>query len=125
MRLLLDTHVILWGLQDDPHLKPGCRDLISDPNHEVFYSIASVWEICIKIAKGNLVVPDDLQLALEYSMFRQLPIKFEHALEIRALPLHHRDPFDRMLIAQARIENLTLVTRDPRIQKYDVQTMEA
>lgn len=113
MGFLLDTHVILWTLQGNRELDAACCALIADMTNEVFYSLASVWEICIKVSRGNLKIPDDLEAALEKVPLSQLPFTFEHALEFRALPYHHRDPFDRMLIAQARIEKLTLVTHDP------------
>jgi PIN domain nuclease of toxin-antitoxin system len=119
MPLLLDTHVVLWWLIDDPGLSEAIKDSL-DHEPDVYVSTATVWEVAIKHALGKLVGPADLPEAVRDSGFRSLPIADDHAIAAARLPLHHRDPFDRMLIAQALVEGLTLVTRDPEIQKYDV-----
>ncbi|MFC4555669.1 type II toxin-antitoxin system VapC family toxin [Georgenia faecalis] len=121
MRLLLDTHVLLWWLTDDDSLSSAEKDLI-DTAPEVFVSAASVWEISIKQAAGKLSVPDGFSDALSRSGLRELPIRFQHARLAGALPALHRDPFDRMLVAQAQCDQLTLLTRDPAILDYDVAT---
>ena len=124
-RLLLDTHTLLWWLADDPRLGPHTRTLIADGANEVYVSAASAWEISIKKALGKLKAPADLDSVVQDEGFAQLEISFFHGEKAGELPPLHRDPFDRMVIAQARVENLTLVTRDPRILKYEVALLEA
>ena len=124
-RLLLDTHTLLWAIQDDPRLDAEARRVIADRSNEVYVSSASVWEISIKRAQGRLEAPDNLAAATAQTEFVELPISNLHAELAGSLPLHHRDPFDRMLVAQAKVEDLVLVTRDPHIMSYDVQTLMA
>ena len=125
MRLLLDTHTFLWWVSDWREIAEPAREVIADPNNEVFVSAVSGWEIGIKKAKGRLVAPDNLAAVVEEKRFEHLPLTFDHAERAATLPPRHRDPFDRMLIAQAQAEGLTLVTRDSRIPLYDVSTMSA
>ena len=119
MKLLVDTHVVIWWLADDPTLAEDVKTQL-DHEPEVFLSAATVWEVAIKQAIGKLIEPADLPERIRDSGLRELPITAQHALTAARLPLLHRDPFDRMLIAQARCEDLTLVTRDPQILRYDV-----
>lgn len=123
MRLLLDTHALLWWLDDDPALSEVAREGIADPNSEVLVSAASVWEAEIKAATGRLDLRVDLLDQIAINRFVELPVTARSAVEAARLPLHHRDPFDRMLIAQARVEGLRLVTRDARVASYDVATL--
>lgn len=126
MRLLLDTHTLLWWWGDDPRLDTSARTRIEDPVNSVFVSIASVWEIAIKTRLGRLRMPlDSVRSLITESGFVTLGIDLPHALGVADLPDHHRDPFDRMLVSQARFEDLTLVTRDPAISRYDVKTVPA
>ena len=128
MDLLLDTHAILWWLQDSRRLGARARKAILDPQASVYLSSASVWEIAIKSGLGRLrlrVDPEECIPALFAEGFLPLPIGIHHALAVRTLPLHHADPFDRILIAQARSDSLTLVTADPQIEAYDVRTLDA
>ena len=126
MRLLLDTHTLLWWWGDDPRLGSSARTRIEEPANTVFVSIASVWEIAIKMPLGRLRMPlDRVRSLITESGFVTLGIHLPHALGVADLPDHHRDPFDRMLVTQARIEDLTLVTRDPAISRYDVKTVPA
>lgn len=125
MNLLLDTHVLLWWLDDNPILSSDARNTIASGESDVFVSAATAWEIAIKKALGKLVVPDDLEAAIVASGFQELPITVAHATAAGALPPHHTDPFDRMLIAQAQLENLTLVTHDERFVAYDVPILRA
>ena len=125
MRLLLDTHVLLWCLADSPELSADTRGLVIDGSNEVAVSVASAWELAIKQATGKPRAPDDLAEALEDAHLMPLPITLQHALAAGALPMHHRDPFDRMLIAQALIEGLTIVTRDVRFEPYGVPLLAA
>ena len=124
MRLLLDTHVLLWWLADDPALPPRTISVIG-AERDVYVSAASAWEIAIKRALGKLEAPDDLAGAVTACDFRQLPVGFEHAALAGALPRHHDDPFDRMLVAQARLEGLTIVTGDARFARYEVPVLAA
>jgi PIN domain nuclease of toxin-antitoxin system len=122
VRLLLDAHVVIEWLSDDPALSDDTKTLIDD-EPEVYVSAATIWELAIKQTLGKLKEPADLPERVRYAEFRELPITFEHAISAGRLPLIHRDPFDRMLVAQARCEGLTLVTRDTAIQKYDVAVL--
>ena len=125
MRLLLDTHVLLWWLADDAGLNPNARSLISSAESTVFVSAVSAWEISIKQALGKLEAPDDLEAQLLRHHFSPLAISIGHALAAGALPRHHEDPFDRLLVAQAKLEGLTVATRDPRFEPYGVPTLAA
>ena len=121
MRLLLDTHIALWALTDDPRLSQRARALIDDPANQVLVSAATVWEIAIKHALGRDDMPISADEALEW--FRQagydlLPITPAHAAAVEHLPDHHRDPFDRLLVAQAITEPLRLLSRDPLVVRY-------
>ncbi|GAD84770.1 type II toxin-antitoxin system VapC family toxin [Nocardia asteroides] len=123
MSLLLDTHVILWWLTDDPALGADLRDRL-DHDPDVYVSSASIWEIAMKQASGKLAGPADLPERVVGSGFLPLPIDARHTIEAARLPSIHRDPFDRILVAQARCEELTLVTRDPYCLRYDVAVLE-
>lgn len=120
MSLLLDTHALLWWLADDPALTVEARTTIRAAGTRVFVSAATAWEISIKQALGKLEAPDDLEAALAASRFQSLPMTIPHALTAGRLPRHHEDPFDRMLIAQAQHEQLTVVTHDPKFGLYNV-----
>lgn len=125
MNLLLDTHAFLWAIDNSPELSQKARDAIVDGTNIVFVSAATAWEIAIKKAIGKLKVPEgDYLEELKTHRFTPLDITTEHALTVESLPPHHKDPFDRMLVAQAQVENLTLVTRDPRIKAYAVKVIE-
>ena len=129
MNLLIDTHVLIWWSSNSRRLGRNARELISTSENAVWVSAASVWEISIRISVGRLEISGALNGRisddLERHGFRTLPIEVRHALAVRELPLHHRDPFDRMLIAQARCEDLTLLTADPATAAYDVRTVDA
>jgi PIN domain nuclease of toxin-antitoxin system len=118
VRLLLDTHVFLWWLADDKRLTAGEREAIRDPENGVYLSAASVWEIVIKQAFDRLRTPEPASVTVLRLGLQPLPIAFEHAEATAALPPLHNDPFDRLLIAQARVESLTLVSHDPAIRAY-------
>lgn len=125
MTLLLDTHVLLWWLDDPKRLSRAARRAIQDGSNPVYISAAVAWEITIKKALGKLDAPDDLEDAIEANRFLSLPITIPHALAVRSLPHHHRDPFDRILIAQALHEGFRLVNRDSEIAKYPVPQIVA
>lgn len=118
MRLLLDTHVLLWAVLNDPRLTATQAQAISEG--DLYLSSASVWEIGLKRAIGKLAVPDEIFDVAVDAGCRPLPISWTHAEAAAALPLHHADPFDRMLIAQARCEGLRLVSSDAKLAAYDV-----
>lgn len=119
MSTLLDTHVVIWWLTDDPTLADDVKDLL-DHDPDVYVSVASIWEVAIKQAIGKLTEPADLPERLRDSGFSVLAIETEHALVAARLPLIHRDPFDRILVAQALCENLTLLSRDTEVARYEV-----
>ena len=120
MKVLLDTHVLLWRLAADPALADRAGDVIADPGTTAVVSAATVWEIAVKQAAGRLDAPGDLLEVLEVDGLETLAMTAANALEAGRLPPHHADPFDRMLIAQARTEGLALVTVDRRFAEYDV-----
>ena len=124
MRLLVDTHVLLWWLADDDRLPEGPRDAVNTAQ-EVRLSTASVWEIAIKRKIGRLQVPEHYLEAVDAGEIDLLPITAQHAEIAGALPRHHDDPFDRMLVAQAKTDDLTLVTADRRLTEYDVPVLLA
>lgn len=124
MRLLLDTHVLLWWLAAE-HLRPKAAAAIASADSDVWVSAATVWEMSIKAGLGKLAVPDDLSDQLTHHGFEVLPITLPHALAVRSLPPHHADPFDRMLVAQSQVEDLALVTRNANIRRYAARVLPA
>lgn len=125
MRLLLDTHALLWWLFRLPHLGQRAAAAIEDPSSDVHVSAVSAAEIEIKRAIGKMDAPSDLDVQVKQDGFVDLPFTIRHGIALRDLAMHHRDPFDRMLIAQARAEGLTLVTSDRAMRAYDVPIMSA
>ena len=121
MRLLLDTHALLWSMNGDPRLGPEARALVSDPANEVLVSIASLWEIVIKASLGKLEGDiAKIDAAIDTQGFSRLDITLPDLQALALLPMHHRDPFDRMLIAQAQAEGLTFITDDRDALLYPV-----
>ena len=125
MKLLLDTHVVLWWLADDPRLSDAAVRAIANGSNDVLVSAASVWEVEIKRAKGTLEAPGDVVEQIEAAGFDLLSITGLHAREAGRLPGHHNDPFDRMLVAQAVVEDATLVSGDTVIPGYGVPVLAA
>lgn len=125
MRLLLDTQVVLWSLDRPERLTPAVVAALVDPRNAVEVSVVALWEISIKQSIGKLSVDGDLRDRIAAQSFTELPVTGEHAVAVRDLPLHHRDPFDRMLVAQARCEGLTLVTADRALTAYGVPVLDA
>ena len=121
-RYLADTHVLLWALALDERLRPQHRDVLA-AGQGVLVSIASLWEIAIKSGLGKLRMPPGLVEIIQASAIGFLPISVEHALHVATLPGHHGDPFDRMLVAQAQVEGLTVLTMDRNITRYDVAVL--
>jgi PIN domain nuclease of toxin-antitoxin system len=125
VRLLLDAHALLWWLGDDPTLSAGARASIAEPSNEIFVSAATVWEIAIKTALGKLEAPGSVAAALDAAGFDELPVTAADAEAAGALPPHHRDPFDRMLVAQATRLDAVIVTRDGVFTAYGVRVLSA
>ncbi len=126
MRLLLDTHVLLWALIEPDRLDPGLCDLLESPDHVVLFSAASIWEMSIKAALGRadfLVSPDRIVAAALDAGFEELPVRSAAALAVATLPHHHRDPFDRLLVAQAITEPARLYTADAALTAYSELVM--
>lgn len=127
MKYLLDTNIFLWSLNGDKKLKGEIREIIENPKSQIFVSIASAWEISIKNRAGKLPLKITLDKCFEILDFKILDITLIHTLEFNKLPLRkdHKDPFDRILISQARVENLTFITSDQKIWKYDLPLLKA
>ncbi len=129
MKYLVDTVVWLWSVGDVGRLNQAARDVLTSPEHELFFSAASVWEIAIKTGAGKMRLPGSARLVVPRETARQglrpLPVSYSHALAVCDLPMHHRDPFDRLLIAQALSEDLALITADHEMKKYSVEILWA
>jgi len=127
MRILLDTHTFLWWITADHRLSQRSIEVISDGNNELLFSAASGWEIAIKAGLGRLDVPDPLDRFVSEHLFRNhigvLPVHLSHALQAYTLPQLHRDPFDRLLVAQAQVERLPLLSSDRRLAEYDLDVL--
>ena len=127
MKVLLDTHAFLWAVSDDERLSDRARDLIADPDNDVYLSAASAYEIAVKTANGRLGLPEDpatyLQTRIATLGLRPLPVTVEHATEAAMLPPIHTDPWDRLLVAQGRLELLPILTTDAQVRRYDVETI--
>jgi PIN domain nuclease of toxin-antitoxin system len=133
VRALLDTHAFLWWITDDPRLSPRAREMPRDSNNELYFSAASGWEIAIKAQLGRLRLVEQRDLARSLAQFVveqlslntivPLPIQLHHALHVYTLPQHHRDPFDRMLVAQSQVEGLPILTADTQVVQYAVDVI--
>ena len=127
MRALLDTHAFLWWVTDDVHLSPRARAIIADGNNELFLSAASGWEMAIMTRLGKLHLPDNpasfVFEQLRINAIEPLAVQMTHALRVYSLPGHHRDPFDRILVAQAQVERMPIITADPQVAQYDVEIL--
>jgi PIN domain nuclease of toxin-antitoxin system len=127
MKVLIDSHVFLWWVLEEPRLTPAMREIISDGTNEVLFSAASAYELAYKADDGRLTLPEGAHAyitdRLDANGFDPLPIDVGHALAAASLPRIHRDPFDRLLIAQAQREGIPILTADPVIARYDVETI--
>lgn len=123
----MDTHVFLWWTTDDRRLSSRARMALEDGTDEIFFSAVSAWEIAIKARLGHIDFVGDVEQEIPehiaFNAFRILPVEVRHGLRVARLPLLHRDPFDRLLVAQAQIESLSILTNDPAISRYDVQAV--
>ncbi|MCB1062541.1 MAG: type II toxin-antitoxin system VapC family toxin [Verrucomicrobiae bacterium] len=124
MKVLVDSHIAVWWLDDPSRLSQRAREVIADPANEVFLSAATVWELGLKIAKGKLLMPVDFTDVLREDGFSDLPITVDHANASIHLPRHHGDPFDRLLIAQAIVDDLVLITRDAAMFEYELALLK-
>lgn len=122
---LLDTHVLLWWLAEPERLSAEARRIITDGANALYFSAAGAWEMAIKRTLGRLEYPGSLQEVLAENRIEPLPVTVAHALAVSDLPLHHRDPFDRIQIAQSRLEALAIITRDPEFTAYGVPLTRA
>ncbi|MDD5224309.1 MAG: type II toxin-antitoxin system VapC family toxin [bacterium] len=129
MRILLDTQIFLWWIADDSRLSEKAREIIRNSENQLFLSAASGWEIAIKAGLGRIRLPQNPQgfvsRQLSANSIESLPIQMSHALQTFALPLHHRDPFDRIIVAQAQLEKMTVLSSDPQIARYEVKVIDA
>jgi len=125
VKAIADTHVVLWWLSNDARLSPRLRALLGDAENEILWSMASSFEVAVKLAVGKLALPESASAffssLLNEDGFRLLPIENGHCARLAALPLHHRDPFDRMLVAQAQEEGVPLLSADAKLAMYDVE----
>ena len=124
MKVLLDTHAFLWSITGDDRLSKTAEEIFLDPDNNLFFSAASFWEICIKMSLGKLSLKrgwfKTIQEEMRINAVQWLPVEMQHCVELTKLPFHHRDPFDRMLIAQAMAEDLQLLSRDSRLSAYEI-----
>lgn len=125
MKLLLDTNALIWSFSDPSRLSEQAADAIRDESNRVFVSVVSAWEIAVKHSKGKLRLPGDLGAMIVAKRFEPLPLTMPHALGVESLPPEHHDPFDRMLVAQAQIDGLTLVTSDRTMRRYPIAVLPA
>lgn len=125
MKLLLDTHALIWFAENDSSLSAGARQALRDDANELFCSVASIWEMAIKVSLGKLKLgvrlEPDFRRRLEENGFTILPVEFTHGARVLNLPWYHRDPFDRLLVAQAQLEHLTLISHDSQLDSYGIQ----
>lgn len=127
MKLLLDTHVFLWWNEANPKLSRHVHQLLSDPKNDLYLSVASAWEMTLKVQSGKLGLPAAtavyIPARINHYGIEPIPVTLAHVLAASALPTYHRDPFDRMLVAQGQVEGLPIVTHDSQIRKYAVETI--
>jgi len=125
MKVLLDTHAFLWSITGDDRLSKTAEEIFLDPDNNLFFSAASFWEICIKMSLGKLSLKrgwfKTIQEEMRINAVQWLPVEMQHCVELTKLPFHHRDPFDRMLIAQTMAEDLQLLSRDGRLSAYEIE----
>jgi PIN domain nuclease of toxin-antitoxin system len=123
MRVLLDTHILIWGLCEPDRLNDKTKELLTNIDNIIFVSIASLWELQIKKSLNKITLPDDFTSQLQENGYELLNITHEHISKLDTIPMIHRDPFDRMLISQCIYESIPLVTKDTEIIKYNIQTI--
>lgn len=124
MNYLIDTQIFIWGMENSTRLSTQVKEILKDPTNQVYLSVASIWEIVIKVAKNKLKVPKDIEASIQNSEFKILDIDLNHVLGISKLPSIHEDPFDRIIISQTQVEGLTLITSDSKIWRYKVKLLK-
>lgn len=124
-KYLLDTHIFIWAMERNRRLPAKLIQLLQNPQNSIFVSIASIWEMMIKKTDRKLKITRDIEADIKLAGFQQLPIVLSHVLKIGNLPLHHKDPFDRLLIAQSSVEKLTLISADHNIWRYKINLLKA
>lgn len=125
MRYLIDTHIFIWWMERSSRLSRNIFNLLNNPQNKVFLSVASVWEMIIKKTKKKLKTPKDVEGGIKASGFIPISVEILHVLNIEKLPMYHDDPFDRIIISQAKVERLTLITADKKIWKYNLSLLKA
>ena len=125
MRYLVDTNIFIWWMEKNRRLSKNIFNLLSNPQNQIVLSVASIWEIIIKKTKKKLKTPKDVEGGIKASGFMPINIEMSHVLGVEKLPMYHKDPFDRILVSQSRVENLTLITTDEKIWKYDLRLLKA
>ena len=127
MKILLDTHAFLWWNMNSPQLSAKAKEIIAEGNAEIYFSAASAWEIAIKCKKGSLILPEPpdayIHSRIRYYNFVPMPIQMSHCLRTYDLPYIHQDPFDRLLVSQCQLENMSIISIDKNIAQYDVQVI--
>ena len=123
-KYLLDTHIFIWWMEKNKRLQKNIYDIINNPRNSIFLSVASIWEIVLKRAKGKLKTTTNIERGLKKFGFVILPIEISHVLETEKLPNYHSDPFDRLIIAQSRIEKLMVISHDQKIWKYNIDLLK-
>ena len=121
---LLDTNIFIWLMEKNKRIPSDFVSIVQSPQNPVFLSVASIWEMVLKKGKGRLKIPKNIEKDVGTAGFAIIAIDTSHVLGVQELPRYHKDPFDRLLIAQAKVENLILLTVDPKIKKYDIKTLE-
>ena len=124
-RYLIDTHIFIWSMEKNQRLPEKIFSLLKNSQNSIFISVASIWEIIIKTGKKKLKTPQNIEKVINMAKFNVLPINLNHVLAVKTLPNIHSDPFDRILIAQSLVENLTLISSDPKMSKYKIRLIEA
>lgn len=120
---LLDTHIFIWAMEDSKRLSPTFKDTITNPENRIYISVATIWEISIKTAVKKMKLSFDIETSIKKASLEILPIQISHALKTGKLAPHHSDPFDRIIISQALVEKLVLITSDPKIKRYKVKVL--
>ncbi len=121
--MLIDTQIFIWWMEKNNRLSAKIKFILEDPQEQIFLSLVSIWEIVIKKSIKKLKTPADVEGGIEKSGLEVMPIDLSHVLHLEYLPLHHKDPFDRLLISQAQVEKVTIITADPLFRRYDVKTL--
>lgn len=121
---LLDTHTFIWAMENSKRLPNDIKSEIASPKNKIFVSVATIWEIVIKRNLKKIKLSFDLEASITKASLDVLPIEISHVLKVQRLPNHHKDPFDRVLVAQSQVENLTLISHDQKIWKYDIDVLK-